>query len=1367
MPVAMPTSLRQSYNPTASAGKIHYGPYWPDGTFSPFRPAPLRHDGYAQHSHPYTPPSNAHPSRPANHLVGHNRIASSQISRLHPNDKTGAQFRSFNDRVTSLVHGQTNIDSQTSARLPRAFTFATDSPSNGTFSRRAAALEVKENTFSWGYRAYVELLAYVQNPEHRLGPTSVDPKPAFYPRPPLQRRAHSLDGATPRHVTPNNSMRHNIHNDWQPRGPQQNQQVHRADYVPSANPLSRASAALDVLEEQCRDPAESWLEGKLLAGCLAYGLRHFNRALSWYESILKEDASHVEAMSNMAATLLSLDRKEEALHYWSTAIKLRPSHWEAAEHLVGMLVSMSRPTDAVKIIEYIESSLRIPDEHGAPSAPSSDDESELDSRASSTALSHADYVPEPHDHHNMSSRDRADRGFEKLAAYSIPAKEHGRLLALIHGKGNLKYAQGDNLGAAVAFEDAILLAAGDKKIGVRGLVEKIVNACVSTVDTHAAKRMLESHEPILLSPDRAQQVVQRMFAPSATLPGLRALTSTVAYKAAVSTTSSALLSLAKIYQDGLCTRVQTQSSPSTREILALYYLSMSLQPSPSTANNVGILLAGVQTTSTVQVVPQQDQDRVYHFTGMVPGDGVRLALQYYQYGLSLDGKHAHLYTNLGSLLKDLGQLPAAIKMYETAVSCDENFDIALANLANAVKDQGRVVEAIGYYRRAVKANRNFPEAVCGLATSLNSVCEWYGRGGVYADSGRRDAVHVDTSGAMLPASRTFGWMGDVVQTVRKQLEEGASWGQGVLSPHAIGSLARQLCVAQNRLEQEPLRERLHSVLRRWSSDRWAGARIVRLVERATRQTMWQWYQDRYKSRKEYPSRRYSRPLLPAGLTAPTAPTVLPFHTFTTPLSAKEVRQISQRNALRISVSTLRSSWLPTTVYPPPAPPTQHLRVGYVSSDFNNHPLAHLMQSVFGLHDLSRVKAYCYATTVSDGSIHRRQIETQAPVFRDAASWSAEQLVRQIVDDGIHILVNLNGYTRGARNEVFAARPAPIHMSFMGFAGTLGAEWCDYVYADEISVPPSTLAAQRQNSRIDDKLDLSAQDEDGEDWVYAENLIYSRSSFFCVDHKQSAPDSHTALATITTQQDRDCRWRQEQAKRWSLRRELFPQLPDHAVVFGNFNQLYKIDPATFRMYLRILFAVPNGYLWLLRFPEAGERHLIQFAQLWAGPDVARRIVFTDVAPKSTHITRAAVVDLFLDTPECNAHTTAADTIWSGTPILTWAKREYKMCSRMASSIVSSALPENADGNSARRDLLVSSEAEYEERAIRLGSTLQYDMDGKRPGQARGRLMDLRRILWEGRWTNRLFDTKRWVEDLERAYWQAWSNWESGTGGDIWM
>ena len=174
-------------------------------------------------------------------------------------------------------------------------------------------------------------------------------------------------------------------------------------------------------------------------------------------------------------------------------------------------------------------------------------------------------------------------------------------------------------------------------------------------------------------------------------------------------------------------------------------------------------------------------------------------------------------------------------------------------------------------------------------------------------------------------------------------------------------------------------------------------------------------------------------------------------------------------------------------------------------------------------------------------------------------------------------------------------------------------------------------------------------------------------------------------------------------------------------------------------------------------------------LWVGAEVASRLVFTDVAPKHQHISRARICDLFLDTPECNAHTTAADVLWSGTPLLTFPRYEYKMCSRMAASILSGALPRGPRGDRARNDLIVHSDEEYEERAVELGTELVYPLHGALAdmGRGKGRLAELRKLLYESRWTSALFDTRRWVRDLEGAYEIAWRKWVAGEGGDIWL
>lgn len=864
-----------------------------------------------------------------------------------------------------------------------------------------------------------------------------------------------------------------------------------------------------------------------------------------------------------------MQQKREAENYWRRAVSLRPSYFEAVEHLIGLLCSDQRGKEAVQVIEEVERSLKFVKKTDALK------NLEIQSNRSTSTVSESPSLSEVSDRPMFEFEGENESIFKDLdelpgsdqpgfgsSGYAIAGCDNGRILALVHAKGNMLYALGDNAGAARAFEIAVLIGAGNQISGVDGLIRRILSVVGydHAERSPGGRRMAPSADPVLLPPDSATKTAHLCFPPHGQLPGLRHVPNDgLARKAAISTTSNSLLSLAKIFQDGMATSspkmTAYQSNYGVREILALYYLSLSLQPSPSTANNVGILLASVQQSAPSKPIPVSNPHFHPQIPGLVPGSGVALALAYYYYGLQLDKRHAHLYTNLGSLLKDIGQLDAAISMYEQAVNCDQNFDIALANLANAVKDKGRISDAILYYKRAVKASPDFAEAVCGLANALNSVCGWNGRGGIADDRGVRDRWHVDETGMLLdarqPGASSAGWINKVVRLVEKQLADGEDWGRGIMDDHFVRDIIRPLeltnASAQNIQEKQ---KAMKSVLVTWRGQKWEGARLIRLVERAIRWITWQWYQDRYVTRRQRSLESYKRPQLPAALTVPAAPTVLPFHTFTCPMSAKQIRLISQRNGLRISCSTLRVPWLPATVYQPPPPPNPYLRVGYVSSDFNNHPLAHLMQSVFGLHDRARVKAYCYATTVSDGSEHRKQIEREAPVFHDASNWSAERLVKQIVDDGIHVLVNLNGYTRGARNEVFAARPAPIQMAFMGFAGTLGAEWCDYLLADDTAVPPDTLRQWRRNIDLEDALVDENSGGSDENWIYGENIVFCRDTFFCCDHRQSAPDS----------QGRQPSWEEEQKRRWAMRKEIFPQLADDAIILGNFNQLYKVRTA---------------------------------------------------------------------------------------------------------------------------------------------------------------------------------------------------------------
>ncbi len=666
----------------------------------------------------------------------------------------------------------------------------------------------------------------------------------------------------------------------------------------------------------------------------------------------------MEAISNIAATLYCLNRHDEAERHWVQAVKLRPSYLEAVEHLVGLLCSNGRNQEAVSTINFVQRTLRMSNQVVQPDRASEAAASETDSASTSSGSEHSPDAyaldadkDSPEVRFSSTVPDSGKPAGYGSSGYAIPGNENGRMLLLIHTKGNMLYGLKDIDHASEAFEEAVLISSGRNVRGVPALI-RMIQMVLCPDETRA--RMLRSRGlmhappcgPLLLPPDMAKQTAQLVFAAnSGQLPGLRYIPEGGHKRTAISTTSNALLSLAKIFQDAVSNGTSApglmRQPTGVGDILALYYLSMSLQESPSTANNVGILLASVQQTASQQSrTPESSVPTT--IPGIVPGSGLALALEYYNYGLSLDPKHVHLHTNLGSLLKDIGQLDMAITMYEKAVACDGAFDIALTNLANAVKDRGRVNDAIIYYKRAVASNPEFAEAVCGLSTALNSVCDWRGRGGVMLQDARFDRWHVNDNGMLQDASKHrqgSGLTKRVVEIVGRQLRDSATWGTGVLQETTLLQLVARLKDAGSDRTDGSLD--VASELRKWMGRSWEGSRVLRLIERSTRAAMRNWYQDKYVRGITAAAEGYVRPKPPANLSTPSAPTVLPFHTFTCPLTAKDIRMISQRNALRISCSTLRAPWLPSTVYEPPPPPSPHLKIGYVSSDFNNHPLAHL------------------------------------------------------------------------------------------------------------------------------------------------------------------------------------------------------------------------------------------------------------------------------------------------------------------------------------------------------------------------------------------------------------------------------------------
>ncbi|SDW62480.1 O-linked N-acetylglucosamine transferase, SPINDLY family protein [Thiocapsa roseopersicina] len=318
-------------------------------------------------------------------------------------------------------------------------------------------------------------------------------------------------------------------------------------------------------------------------------------------------------------------------------------------------------------------------------------------------------------------------------------------------------------------------------------------------------------------------------------------------------------------------------------------------------------------------------------------------------------------------------------------------------------------------------------------------------------------------------------------------------------------------------------------------------------------------------------------------------------------------------------------------------PRERLRIGYLSSDLRRHAVASLTASLFEDHDRDRFEISAYAIGPADDSPIRRRLLSAFEHFTELRDLSHEAAAQRIRDDGIDILVDLNGYTRHARPEILAQRPAPIQVSWLGFPGSMGVPFIDYLIADPIVAPPESADA------------------------YDEALAYLPDSYQPVDMRRPVGPTPTRAEA---------------------------GLPEKGLVFCCFNNPYKLAPEVFDGWCTLLKELPDAVLWLYAPDEPVRLNLLREAAERGLP--AERLVFAPKCPEhADHLARVALADLFLDTQPYNAHTTASDALSVGVPVLTYPGRTFP--SRVAASLLTAAgLPE----------LIATDARDYLDRARRL-------------------------------------------------------------------
>jgi len=319
---------------------------------------------------------------------------------------------------------------------------------------------------------------------------------------------------------------------------------------------------------------------------------------------------------------------------------------------------------------------------------------------------------------------------------------------------------------------------------------------------------------------------------------------------------------------------------------------------------------------------------------------------------------------------------------------------------------------------------------------------------------------------------------------------------------------------------------------------------------------------------------------------------------------------------------------------------EKIRVGYLSADFQEHPVGYLIAEVIALHDRSRFEIFGISAGANDGGEQRRRLEATFDVFVDVSTMTDTALARRIAEAEIDILVDLGGHTTNGRILALANRPAPIQVTYLGYPGPTGVPFIDYAIVDANVVPANDVHA------------------------YSEKLVYLPESYLCNDRERKIADWTPSRA--------EC------------------GLPADGFVFCCFNNSYKINPPVFDIWMRLLRAVPGSVLWLRADNNSARANLQREAtERGVGP---QRLVFAErVDSNSEHLARHRLADLFIDTLPYNAHITASNALWVGLPVLTCTGRSF--AARVAGSLLHAiGLPE----------LVTGSLSEYEALALRLAT-----------------------------------------------------------------
>jgi protein O-GlcNAc transferase len=545
---------------------------------------------------------------------------------------------------------------------------------------------------------------------------------------------------------------------------------------------------------------------------------------------------------------------------------------------------------------------------------------------------------------------------------------------------------------------------------------------------------------------------------------------------------------------------------------------------------------------------------------------------------------AEAWANLGAARQDQGRPEAAEEALERAVSLNPRLVFAHNNLGLARMARGRPEAAAKAYRAALALAPDHPVLHGNLGNALRELGDLAGA----ADAHRRAiALDGDSAEAHNNLGTVLARM-DRLEEARAAYERAVALRPSLADAHLnLGSVLRTL-----RLDDGAAAAFRRALALRPDD----GQALGMLVQVEKRRCDWD---------AVAPLERRVHERIAAGDGG--LPPLVTLGLDTTPAE--------QLAAARSHVNRACAPYRDAPLPPPPAPgPRGRLTVGYLSADFGDHPVGHLIAALLPHHDRDAVAVAGYALSPPDGSAPRARIEAACDRFADLHAAPVAAAARRIREDGVDVLIDLGGHTRDARPGILALRPAPVQAAYLGYAGTTGADFVDYVLADRFVLPP----------------ELEPH--------FSEAPVRLPGCYMAAEPPGDLPEPPDRAAC---------------------------GLPPDGFVFCAFNRTEKVTPGMFDRWMGLLADVPGSVLWLSPAGEAATDHLRAAARnRGVDPD---RLRFAGRVPEARdHLARLRHAGLFLDTRPYNAHATAVDALRAGVPVLTCPGRTF--ASRVAGSLL---------------------------------------------------------------------------------------------------